>query len=85
MKFSPIKLRLIREGHGLSQTDVASRSLGLLKRCTISKWETGATRPTLDNFLLICKILCVTPNNLVDIEPHGTPVGLTGAAKPAAP
>lgn len=52
------RIRILRESKGWSQTRLAEE-LGLSNesRQTISKWETGATSPSLENIINMCEKL----------------------------
>lgn len=49
-----INLRAARVNAELEQSDVA-RELGI-NICTVSSWETGKTRPSLENFRKMCRL-----------------------------
>lgn len=49
-----ITLRAARVNAGLDQADVA-RELGV-NIATVSSWETGKTRPSLDNLEKLCRL-----------------------------
>lgn len=49
-----ITLRAARVNVGLDQSDVA-RELGV-NIATVSSWETGKTRPSLNNFKRLCQL-----------------------------
>lgn len=49
-----ITLKAARVNAGLDQSDVA-RKLGV-NIATVSSWETGKTRPSLENFRKLCKL-----------------------------
>lgn len=49
-----ITLRAARVNAGLDQADVA-RELGV-NIATVSSWETGKTKPSLDNFQRMCEL-----------------------------
>lgn len=58
------KLRQLREGHGLTQTDLAHR-LGLTSRFHISNVETGQDRPSLDVVVRAAALFGVTVDELL--------------------
>ena len=39
-----------------------------LKKSPLTNWKNGDTKPTLEQFIKICEILKITPNDLLDIE-----------------
>ena len=49
-----ITLRAARVNAGLDQSDVAHK-LGV-NIATVSSWETGKTRPSLENFKKLCEL-----------------------------
>ena len=55
-------LRKIRKEQGLTQDRVAKAIC--IDRTTYCKYENGVTVPPLDMFLLLCRVLQVTPNQL---------------------
>lgn len=55
-----------RKAAGISQEKLADM-LGV-SRQAVSKWETGETQPEMANLLAICKILKVTPDELLGYE-----------------
>lgn len=65
MNFSE-SLSKYRKAAGISQERLADM-LGV-SRQAVSKWETGETQPEMANLLAICKILKVTPDELMGYE-----------------
>ena len=65
MNFSE-SLSKYRKATGISQEKLAEM-LGV-SRQAVSKWETGETQPEMANLLAICKILKVTPDELLGYE-----------------
>ena len=65
MNFSE-SLSKYRKAAGVSQEKLADM-LGV-SRQAVSKWETGETQPEMANLLAICKILKVTPDELLGYE-----------------
>ena len=61
MEFSQL-LQKYRKDKKISQENLAQQ-LGV-SRQAVSKWETGETMPELSNFLSICTILEVSPDQL---------------------
>lgn len=62
------QLMALRRAKNISQEALAEK-LGV-SRQAVSKWETGTAKPELDNILALCRILEVTPNELLgDAEP----------------
>ena len=69
------QLSALRRAKGISQEALAEQ-LGI-SRQAVSKWETGTAKPELDNILALCRILEVSPNELLGVptsEPAETPV-----------
>ncbi len=65
------RLALARTKKGLTQAELTARinSLALRKKdistLTVSAWETGRKSPTLSILVVLCDILCVTPDYLL--------------------
>lgn len=57
------QLTALRRAKGISQETLAEQ-LGV-SRQAVSKWETGTAKPELDNILALCRILEVSPNELL--------------------
>ena len=57
------QLTALRRAKGISQEALAEQ-LGV-SRQAVSKWETGTAKPELDNILALCRILEVSPNELL--------------------
>lgn len=57
------QLAALRRTKGISQETLAEQ-LGV-SRQAVSKWETGTAKPELDNILALCRILEVSPNELL--------------------
>ena len=55
-----------RKSAGISQEKLADM-LGV-SRQAVSKWETGETQPEMANLMAICRILNITPNELLGYE-----------------
>lgn len=55
------KLKCLRKERGMTQADLAERLN--VSRQAVSKWETGASLPDIENILSICKVFEVTPND----------------------
>lgn len=60
------KLYNLRKGKNLSQEEVADKLN--VTRQTISKWETGESRPDLDKVVPICELYGISTNELLGIE-----------------
>jgi transcriptional regulator with XRE-family HTH domain len=60
------RIKLFRERRGLSQKALAGR-IGA-KNTTVSNWEKGLTRPDVDTLALICGVLQVSADELLDIR-----------------
>lgn len=60
------KLYNLRKGKNLSQEEVADKLN--VTRQTISKWETGESRPDLDKVVPICELYEISTNELLGIE-----------------
>ena len=61
------RLKQTRVYYGLTQTDVANL-LGKCNHGIISYWETGQNLPNLKDFVKLCEIYDVTPNDLLDFD-----------------
>lgn len=59
-----LRIRKYREMSGLSQKEFANRIDVSNNR--ISNWELGINRPDVDLLSAICKVLCVSPSELLD-------------------
>lgn len=57
------QLATLRKARNISQEALAEQ-LGV-SRQAVSKWETGASQPELGNILALCRILEVSPNELL--------------------
>ncbi len=57
------QLASLRRARGISQ-EILAEQLGV-SRQAVSKWETGASQPELGNILALCRILEVSPNELL--------------------
>ena len=68
MKTFAENLRNIRKERGLTQDRVAK--IICIDRTTFCKYETGVTVPAMDTFLLLCRALQASPNQLLgwDVE-----------------
>ena len=58
------KLAALRKRAGLSQTDLAEQVD--TTRQAVSKWETGAAAPSMENLRTLCRIYQVTMDQLTD-------------------
>ena len=58
------KLTALRKRAGLSQTDLAEQVDTI--RQAVSKWETGAAAPSMENLRTLCRIYQVTMDQLTD-------------------
>ena len=65
MKDFAKKLKDIREGKGLSQSEV-SKALGM-PRNAFTNYEAGIREPSLDNLKLICQVLDVSADYLLGL------------------
>lgn len=68
------QLTTLRRAKGISQEALAEQLN--VSRQAVSKWETGTAKPELDNILALCRILEVTPNELLSepTQPAPAPV-----------
>ncbi len=57
------QLATLRRAKGISQEALAEQLN--VSRQAVSKWETGTAKPELDNILALCRILEVSPNELL--------------------
>ena len=57
------QLAALRRAKGISQETLAEQLD--VSRQAVSKWETGTAKPELDNILALCRILEVSPNELL--------------------
>lgn len=55
-----ITLKAARVNAGLDQSDVA-REIGV-NTVTVSNWETGKTKPSIDNFKKLCELYKCSPD-----------------------
>ena len=53
----------LRRRRGMTQQDLADK-MGTTRN-QISRWETGARVPDLNDIILLCLVLGVTPNELL--------------------
>lgn len=60
------RIKTYRQQAGLSQKDFGERIHA--KNTTVSNWEKGLTRPDVDMLAVICEVLEVSPNELLDIR-----------------
>ncbi len=60
------KIRKYRETQNLSQKEFA-KLIGV-SNARVSNWEQGLNRPDVDLLAIICTVLKVSPNELLDIE-----------------
>lgn len=60
------QIRKCREMRGLTQNYVAL-SLGV-KPPSVNGWESGKTKPTIDNLIALSELLCVSTDMLLGIE-----------------
>ena len=61
-----------REALGLSQAELA-RVIGV-SGATLSRWESGITRPARNNLEQLATALCTTPASLHETSSHGQPI-----------
>ena len=61
------KIRSYRSARGLSQKELAE--LINVSSSRLSNWEKGINRPDVDQLECICKVLQVSPNDLLEIDP----------------
>lgn len=61
------RLKQARIYCGLTQTDVAEL-LHKYNYAIISYWETGQHLPNLKDFVKLCEIYDITPNDLLDFD-----------------
>ncbi len=59
-------IKLERVNLKLSQKDMAEK-IGITTQ-SYQAYESGLTMPTMENFLKLCKILNITPNELLGFE-----------------
>ena len=59
------QLSALRRAKGISQEALAEQLD--VSRQAVSKWETGTAKPELDNILALCRILEVSPNELLGV------------------
>lgn len=57
------KLLELRKNKNMSQEDVANKLN--VSRQTVSKWETGESKPDLDKVMPICELFGITPDELL--------------------
>ena len=57
------KLLNLRKKYGMSQEEVANKLN--VSRQTISKWETGESKPDIDKIMPICELYKITPDELL--------------------
>lgn len=53
------------------QKGITGKELGVLldlKFTPLTNWKNGKNKPTLEQFIKICEILEITPNDLLEIE-----------------
>lgn len=62
-------LAAARRGRGLTQTELGERMLPVASLATISHWERGRRSPDSDQLLQICRILHVSSDVLLGLEP----------------
>ena len=60
------KIKYFRELRGLSQIELGTR-LGI-SNSRISNWEQGLNRPDVDSLILICQVLEISADELLDID-----------------
>lgn len=73
------KLSELRKDSGLSQEELAERME--VSRQTISRWETGATRPSADKLARLSQVLGVSADTLLGVE--SVPTAETPVEAPA--
>lgn len=62
------RIRMFREQAKMSQKEFAVK-LGV-SNARVSNWETGANRPDVDTIALICEVLDVSANELLNTQPQ---------------
>ncbi|MBQ1399950.1 MAG: helix-turn-helix transcriptional regulator [Lachnospiraceae bacterium] len=60
------RIRRLRKSRGLSQKDFASR-LGV-SNSRVSNWEQGINRPDADILAQICRVLNVSPSEILNVR-----------------
>lgn len=61
------RLRNYRTNKQITQEELA-RLCGYKSRSTINKIEQNINEPTVEKLLVICKVLQITPNELLGVE-----------------
>ena len=61
------RIRELRKGNKLSVKEI-QKFLGLATNQSVYKWESGASMPTLDNIVVLAKVLDTTIDNIIVIE-----------------
>lgn len=64
---SELQIRDAREKAGITQEELAEQME--VSRQTISRWETGATRPSADKLTRLSQVLGVSADALLGVEP----------------
>ena len=59
-----IRIRKARKQVGLSQNQVAAK-LGKAGHSSVVNWEKGTATPTVKDFVVLCEIYQVTPNEIL--------------------
>lgn len=59
------RIKKVREAKGVSQKDFADKIR--TRNTTVANWEKGLTRPDVDTLALICQVLDVSPDVLLDL------------------
>ena len=59
-------LKLFRKINGLTQTDFGNKIY--IKRCTVGAYEEGRAEPSIKNFLEICKLYNINPDDFYNHE-----------------
>lgn len=60
------RIKKYREAKKLSQKDFAEK-IGV-SNSRVSNWEQGVNRPDVDILANICRVLCVSPSELLDVR-----------------
>lgn len=65
MKTLGPRLKSLRQSHGMTQQEVAD-FCGGIKKASVSAWESGKARPTLDALILLKSLYRVSIDDLID-------------------
>lgn len=58
------RMQAARKKAGLTQGEVAE-ALGKEAHTTVTNWEQDRARPSLEDFVLVCQLYCITPNDIL--------------------